>query len=93
MPQWELSCLDLSSWVTARAVGLVSAGKHRGSSGCKRQLSCGTRTPAQSWLWDMAASRGIPEKLHYPQVPVVAEQKGVLPVTELGLLVLCGAAL
>lgn len=45
-----------------------------------------------SWLWDMAANRGIPEKLCYLQVPALAEQTEVLLVTELGLLVLWGAA-
>lgn len=45
-----------------------------------------------SWLWDMAANRGIPEKLRYLQVPALAEQTEVLLVTELGLLVLWGAA-
>lgn len=58
-----LSCLDLSSWVTARAEGLVSAGKHRCSSGCKRELSYGTKTPARpgfgTWLQTEVSQRSF----------------------------------
>lgn len=35
-----------------------------------------------SWLWDVAASRGVPEKLHHLQAPAPAEQMEILPITE-----------